>query len=287
MTRRAPLLAALAAVLLTVLWWYLLYQPKRVEHAAVVEETAQLETQRGELQAQIAVLREVEENERDYRSQLVRLTDYIPDDPGQPEALEALQEAADAAGVELSQTTFGDPELVEEAPEAIAAAPEEGEESLDPSTDAVDADDEPEEPDVVPDDADDADDVPDETAADDVATDDDVPPGYALARIPTQFTVDGGYFQVVDLLRRIEVDLARAVKVSSVTMAEEEEQSFPDLTVTVSGHIYAVLPVLDAGGENVEIVGPDGQPSEGASEGASEAAGEAASEPATTDGGTS
>ena len=143
---------------------------------------------------------------------------------------------------------------------------------------------------MVPDDADDADDVTDEAVTDDAATatDEDVPPGYALARIPAQFTVDGGYFQVVDLLRRIEVDLARAVKVSSVTMAEEEEQSFPDLTVTVSGHIYAVLPVLDAGGENVEVVGSDGQPTDTASEGASEAASEgAASEPATTDGGTS
>lgn len=225
MTRRAPLLAAVAAILLTAAWWYFLYQPKRVEQADLIEQTAQLEDERGQLQSQIAVLREVEENEADYRSMLVRLREYIPDDPGQPEALEALQQAADASGVEIAQMTFEDPELVEEAPEA-------NEELT------------------------------------------------ALARIPMQMTVSGGYFQVVDLLRRIEVDLARAVKVSTVTMAEETEQSFPDLTVTAAGHIFSVLPVLEAGGENVEVVGPDGEPVEAATENASEGATEAATEQA-------
>ncbi len=222
MTRRAPLLAALAAILLTVAWWYLLYQPRRVEQAEFTEQTAQLEAERDQLQSQIAVLREVEENEEDYRSQLVRLRDYIPDDPGQPKALRSLQQAADASGVEIALLTFAEPEPVEDAPE----------------------------------------------------TNKDLT---ALARIPTQMTVTGSYFQVVDLLRRIEVDLARAVKVETVTMAEEAEQSFPDLTVTAIGHIFSVLPVLEAGAD-VEVVGPDGTPSEGPSEAASDQASPAPAE---------
>jgi len=227
MTRRAPILAAVAAVLLTVLWWYLLYQPRRVEEAALIEETTQFEKERGELQARIVVLNEVRDNEDEYRSRLARLRAYIPDHPGQPHTLKALQQAADASGVEVFQTTFAEPELVEGAPE----------------------------------------------------TNEELT---ALARIPTLMTITGSYFQVVDLLRRIEVDFRRAVKVSTVTMAEESEEKFPELTVTATGHIFSVLPVLEGAGGTVEILGPDGQPTEAASEGASEAASEAASEGATT-----
>lgn len=222
MTRRAPILAVVAAVLLTALWWYLLYQPRRVEKAELNDETVQLENERSELQAQLVVLNEVRDDEEEYRSQLARLREYIPDETAQPDTLRALQQAADASGVEVFQTTFNEPELVEGAPETNA----------------------------------------DMTA---------------LARIPTLMTITGSYFQVVDLLRRIEVDFSRAVKVSTVTMAEETEDEFPELTVTATGHIFSVLPVLETGGDTVEIVGPDGQPTESPSEGASEAASEGAS----------
>lgn len=221
MTRRAPLLVVAAAILLTAAWWYLLYQPRRVEQADLIDQTAQLETERGQLQSQIVVLREVEDNEADYRSQLARLREYIPEDPGQPAALEALQQAADSSGVAITQLTFADPELVEEAPE----------------------------------------------------TNEELT---ALARIPTLMTVTGGYFQIVDLLRRIEVDFARAVKVSAVTMTEETEQSFPELTVATTGHIFAVLPVTDGAENDAEVLGPDGEPVEAATEAAAEGASEQA-----------
>jgi Tfp pilus assembly protein PilO len=223
MTRRAPILAAIAAVLLTVLWWYLLYQPRRVEEAALVEETTQLVDERNELQGQVVVLNEVRDNEDDYRSQLTRLREYIPDNPGQPATLKALQRAADASGVEVFQTTFNEPELVEDAP----------------------------------------------------ATNEEMT---ALARIPTLMTITGSYFQVVDLLRRIEVDFTRAVEITTVTMAEEGEERFPELTATATGYIFSVLPVLETAGEGVEIVGPDGEPTEAPSDGATEATTEAATE---------
>lgn len=223
MTRRAPILAVIAAILLTAAWWYLLYQPRRVEEADLVAQTDELEQERGQLEAELAVLRDVQANEDDYRSQLARLTSYIPDSPGQPDTLRALQQAADASGVSVFQTTFDEPELVEGAPETNE----------------------------------------DKTA---------------LARIPTLMTITGSYFQVVDLLRRIEVDFDRAVQIASVTMAEESEELFPELTVTAAGHIFSVLPVTEVGTDTVEVVGPDGQPTENPSEQASEAASEGASE---------
>jgi Tfp pilus assembly protein PilO len=237
MMRRAPLIAIVVAVLLTAAFWYLLYQPRRVEHGRYVEQTAQLDTEGRQLQAEIVTLREIKANEESYRSRLVRLREYIPDDPAQPETLEALQEAADSSGVEIRQMTFGEPELVEDAPE----------------------------------------------------TNEELT---ALGRIPTQMTVAGGYFQIVDLIRRIEVDMARAVKVDMVTVAEETEELFPTLSVTWTGHVFAVLPVIEAADEegattvdsNGEQATPTESPSAAATESSSDAA--TAQPAATSDGGT-
>jgi Tfp pilus assembly protein PilO len=235
MMRRAPLIVIVVAVLLTAAFWYLLYQPRRVEHGRYIEQAAQLETERSQLQAKIVTLREIKADEESYRSRLVRLREYIPDRPGQPETLEALQEAADSSGVEIRQMTFGEPELVEDAPE----------------------------------------------------TNEELT---ALGRIPTQMIVTGGYFQIVDLIRRIEVDMARAVKVDTVTVAEEADELFPTLSVTWTGTVFAVLPVLEAAGE--EVTDPNGEqstPTDAQSAPATERPSDAATatSAATTDGGTS
>jgi Tfp pilus assembly protein PilO len=213
MTRRIPVIVALLAVLLTVAFWFLLYDPLRQEQVRYTGETAQLEAERSELTSRIAVLREVEQNVEDYESQLVRLAGYVPDDPAQPVALKELQRIADESGLEITEVSFADPELVPDAPE-----------TADPET--------------------------------------------VLARIPTQMRVSGAYFQVVDMLRRIEVEMGRAVKVETVTLAEDDELAFPDLTVTWTGQVYAVLPIDETAGAE-EVVVEEAE--EGASEGASEA----------------
>ena len=212
MTRRAPIIVVVCALLLTVAFWYLLYQPRRQETARYTAQTAELESQRAQVQAQIASLREIERNAEDYRSRLERLAEFIPDDPAQPTALRELQRAADESGVDIVETTFADPEAVVDAP---------------PAGDEV-----------------------------------------TLAQIATQMTVEGGYFQVVDLLRRIEVDLARAIKIDTVAMAESEE-SFPRLSVTWTGQMFAVLPIADVLVEGGVPVPPT-QPTEGATDAATE-----------------
>lgn len=89
-----------------------------------------------------------------------------------------------------------------------------------------------------------------------------------LAQIAIQMTAEGGYFQVVDLLRRIEVDLARVIKVDSVAMAEAED-GLPRLAVTWTGQIFAVLPITDVVGEEGLPIPPTSSetPSEGATQG--------------------
>jgi Tfp pilus assembly protein PilO len=66
-------------------------------------------------------------------------------------------------------------------------------------------------------------------------------PDSVLGSIPVTMTLEGGYFQMVDFLRRIEVDVPRAVLVESVA-AGEAEAGFPLLSTTWSGRLFALIP---------------------------------------------
>jgi Tfp pilus assembly protein PilO len=103
-------------------------------------------------------------------------------------------------------------------------------------------------------------------------------PDRVLVEIPVSMTLDGGYFQLVDLLRRLEVDVDRAVMVDTVALAEGED-GFPSLTGTWSGRMFAIMPVEQApapattepaDGETDGST-PDGTSSEAPAEGATEA----------------
>lgn len=65
--------------------------------------------------------------------------------------------------------------------------------------------------------------------------------GRQLATIAVNMTLEGGYFQAVDFLRRMETEAARANLVQSVSIAEGEGQ-FPSLATTVTGNLFALLP---------------------------------------------
>ena len=190
MKMRAPLAGVLAAVLLAVGFWLLLYSPKADEQAALEAETATLEDQQAQLTSQIAQLREIQAAEAQHQADLTRLEEYIPGETQQPRALREFQAAADAAGVEITAVTFGDPATIEDAPET-------GE------------------------------------------------PETALAEVPVTMTVDGGYFQVVDMMRRLEVDVPRALLIDSVNIAESPD-GFPALATTWAGKLFAVVPVTAA-----------------------------------------
>ncbi len=69
--------------------------------------------------------------------------------------------------------------------------------------------------------------------------------GMALATINVSMVVDGGYFQVVDFLRRLEVEVPRAILLASTAIAEGED-GFPELTTTWSGDLFAVVPAASA-----------------------------------------
>lgn len=114
---RAPLAALVVAVLLGAAFWFLLYDPKRTEHAEVAEEIEQLIVRQQQLRNQISRLEEVRDNELAIRADLARLEEFIPAGTAQPAALRQLQLTADAAGVAIAGVEYSDPVLIEDAPE--------------------------------------------------------------------------------------------------------------------------------------------------------------------------
>ena len=65
-------------------------------------------------------------------------------------------------------------------------------------------------------------------------------PGTVLAAMPLTVVVDGPYLKITDLMRRIEVDLDRAILVGTVALTAAEV-GYPQLTGTWSGQVYALL----------------------------------------------
>lgn len=64
----------------------------------------------------------------------------------------------------------------------------------------------------------------------------------ALASIPVTMAVSGGYFQVVDFLRRLEVDSPRAMLMTNLNAASGED-GFPSLAASWTGSLFAVVPL--------------------------------------------
>lgn len=68
--------------------------------------------------------------------------------------------------------------------------------------------------------------------------------GLVLAQISLNGVVQGGYFQVVDLFRRMEVEVVRAVQIDTIGITEGTD-GYPTLSVAVTGRIFTLLPVAE------------------------------------------
>jgi hypothetical protein len=62
-----------------------------------------------------------------------------------------------------------------------------------------------------------------------------------LAGVEVAMNVEGGYFQVVDFFRRIEVDVPRAVLMSALGISEAQDE-FPLLSTNWNGQLFTVIP---------------------------------------------
>lgn len=71
-------------------------------------------------------------------------------------------------------------------------------------------------------------------------------PRLVLGQITVQGTIESGYFQLVDFLRRMEIEVPRAVLVQQVDITESED-GFPEVTTTFTAQMFALIaaPVVD------------------------------------------
>lgn len=110
MTARLPLLGVVLALLLSVVYFFLLHQPRSEEQAALEAETLALQGQQGTLQSEIGRLEQIRDDQERIQADLDQLRHLIPDDVQQPLALNTLQRLADAAAVEITTLAFAQPE---------------------------------------------------------------------------------------------------------------------------------------------------------------------------------
>lgn len=116
-----PVLGVIAAVVIAVAFYFLLYKPAAEEQAAIEAETLNLEAQQAQLEQQIAQLRDIEARQVEINAARARLEEYIPNGPAQPSAIRHFQRTADAAGADISSVTFGNPTVPDAAEGAVPA----------------------------------------------------------------------------------------------------------------------------------------------------------------------
>ncbi|MEX2618631.1 MAG: hypothetical protein WD250_00270 [Egibacteraceae bacterium] len=117
MKNRAPLIGALVAVVLVAGFWFLLYKPAMEEQAAFESATAELESQQGQLAAEIAQLEAIREDADHYRAVVALQEEFLPTGVAQPDVIRQFQRTADAAGVDITAVSFEQPVIVEGAPD--------------------------------------------------------------------------------------------------------------------------------------------------------------------------
>lgn len=197
MTRRNGIFAGLAAILLIVLFFFFVWQPRSEEIAGLEDERENVLQQQALLRTQIERLQEVRQNAAEAEATVVAAETIVPRDLAIPAALRQLVLAADESGTELVSTTWSRPEQLADAQ-----------------------------------------------------------PG--LASISFGLQVSGGYYQIVDFLRRVEDPAIspRGFIWSSLSLAEDE---YPTLSANISGTVYSLLPTPPAPEPE-----PTGAPSPGA-----------------------
>lgn len=181
MTRVQILLGALAAILVVVLFWLLLWSPQQDELQTVRDDIDRAQEQQVQLANERDQLRSVRDEAPEIESELAAGQAVVPNDPALPSALRQLQVAADESGATLVAVSPNRPEQVPDADEGVSS-------------------------------------------------------------IAVGMQVEGGYFQLVDFLRRIEDPAIspRGLIWADATIARTEADA--PLTANLAGVMFVHLP---------------------------------------------
>lgn len=186
MTKRTMLIAGGVAGLVLVLWYMLLWGPRKNDLSQARERRDQAESLQEELAAKVARLRAAEKDQPMKKAQVEALRTNIPDDPNLAAFILDTNDAAAKAGIDWLSITPTEPALPAGVASPVAAPPAAGATSTAPATPAP----------VV---------------------------GAAPAEIRLQLQVTGGYFQMLDFLNRLN-DMPRLVVTDTLNVGTGDDE---------------------------------------------------------------
>ena len=181
--RRTMLIAGAAALAVLVLWYLVLWSPRKAELTDARDQREKAESERQELAIRVDRLRAAQKDEPIKRAQVEALRTTIPDDPNLAAFILDTNDAAAKAGIDWISVSPAEPAPGKEVVAAIAAAP------ANPDPNAV------------------------VTAP---------PPSRVPAEIALQLQITGGYFQVLDFLNRLN-DMPRLVVTDALNISSDED----------------------------------------------------------------
>ena len=207
MTRRNMLIAGAVAGAVLILWYLLLWSPRKADLTEAKERREAAEITRDELATRVARLRASQKDEPLKRAQVEALRTTIPDEPNLAAFILDTNDAAAKAGIDFISVAPSEPTPGVAGGATIA------------STQPVPAT--PATPGAVP---------PATPGAATPATAGALPP----AEIKLQLQITGGYFQVLDFLNRMN-ELPRLVVTDALTVNSDEKAK---LSVSVTARMF-------------------------------------------------
>ncbi len=106
--KAAYLIIALVAIVLVVVWYFLLFSPVRERIAGLEEENLRAQASLAQAKSQVARLESYKRTAPQSRAEIVRLSKMLPESEGIPSLILELSQTAKAAGIDLMSITRGE-----------------------------------------------------------------------------------------------------------------------------------------------------------------------------------
>ncbi len=255
-TSRWTALTALVCLALVAVTWFFLVSPRRADAAEVREQTEAAQSQNDALELQIAQLKAQFAELPEKKAELAAVYAQMPAGAAMPQLVRSLDEIARSSSVTLNEVTPGAATLLAppapaagaaEGPAPTGAAGETGAASSDPAAAA---------------------------GAPAAAS------GPRVVAIPITVAVEGGYFQTVNFLKKLQTEIPRVFLVTSLKITNPQDTATAQdaVSLSIGGTVYA----LPDAAQRSDGAAPDGAGSTGSAGSTAPAATSATSEMGTT-----
>jgi len=229
-TARWTALTVLTSLLLVVAFWFLLIGPRRAEAAEVAEQTTAIRDRNQALELQIAQLKSQFATLPQKKQELAAIQAQMPAELAMPTLIKSLDTLAGASSVTLAKVTPGEPQALGAAAGAAAtgtgtAGAASGGASATGATPAAAAS--------------------------------------PVTAIPLAVSVEGGYFQTVSFLKRLQTEAPRLFLINDLTVTQGEGSEAETVTLSISAKVFGLATGATTGGSSTGGSGTGGNTSTG------------------------